>query len=413
MSDETTRVSARVDGQVFDEADFESLLDVIRIGAIDRERDRLLPYELVRRVSQTGFGSARIPARFGGEGASLETVFHRLIRLAAADSNIAHVFRGHLGFVEQLVLDPDPAVQEKWFARVLDGALFGNAQSERSGTSAISTKLDRTDDTVILNGRKFYTTGSIYADWIDLAALDGEAEVQVLASTSDAGVTSIDDWNGFGQRLTGSGTTIFDDARVEPDDIRPYADDKDRDAYIASVFQLVLLGVVAGIAQAALDDTVAFVQPRSRIWGYAGQALPRENHLVQTVVGDLSSAAFAARELVLSNARELDAAINAKLDGRGDARQFLDARLNVYRSQQMVLPLVLKATSDLFEVGGASAVGNDFALDRHWRNARTIASHNPAIQRKRSIGDYELNGQDPQWGLEAPPAHTTKEADAS
>jgi alkylation response protein AidB-like acyl-CoA dehydrogenase len=409
MNNETAQTGDRLAQGQFDDLRFERLLEEIRVGAIDRERDRLLPYELVRRVSETGFGSARIPAEFGGEGATLETVFRRLIRLAAADSNIAHVFRGHLGFVEQLLLEPTRSVQQKWFGRVLGGALFGNAQSERSGTSAISTALDRSGDTIILNGRKFYTTGSIYADWIDLAALDGDEEVQVLASTVDPGVTSIDDWNGFGQRLTGSGTTIFAAAAIEPEDVRPYTDDADRDAYIASVFQLVLLGVVAGIAQSALDDTVAFVQPRSRIWGYAGQALPRENHLVQTVVGDVSSAAFAARELVLSAARELDRAVAARLEGAPVSRLLLDARLNVYRAQQMVLPLVLKATTDLFEVGGASAVGNDFALDRHWRNARTIASHNPAIQRKRSIGDYELNGQDPQWNLEQPPAATTQE----
>jgi hypothetical protein len=42
---------------------------------------------------------------------------------------------------------------------------------------------------------------------------------------------------------------------------------------------------------------------------------------------------------------------------------------------------VLAETTELFEVGGASAVGTGHALDRHWRNVRTIASHNPAIQR--------------------------------
>jgi hypothetical protein len=59
---------------------------------------------------------------------------------------------------------------------------------------------------------------------------------------------------------------------------------------------------------------------------------------------------------------------------------------------------VLDETTQLFEVGGASAVGKQHALDRHWRNVRTIASHNPAIHRKRAIGDYALNGRPPQWG---------------
>ncbi|MGN6127730.1 MAG: hypothetical protein ACTHON_14295, partial [Humibacter sp.] len=46
----------------------------------------------------------------------------------------------------------------------------------------------------------------------------------------------------------------------------------------------------------------------------------------------------------------------------------------------------------------ASAVGRGIALDRHWRNVRTIASHNPAVYRKRAIGDYVLNGRPPRWG---------------
>ncbi|QTV79146.1 hypothetical protein [Microbacterium sp. NIBRBAC000506063] len=37
------------------------------------------------------------------------------------------------------------------------------------------------------------------------------------------------------------------------------------------------------------------------------------------------------------------------------------------------------------------------ALDRHWRNARTVHSHNPAAQRRRAIGDFELNGRRPVW----------------
>jgi hypothetical protein len=38
-------------------------------------------------------------------------------------------------------------------------------------------------------------------------------------------------------------------------------------------------------------------------------------------------------------------------------------------------------------------------LHRHWRNARTIASHNPTIYKARAIGDVEINGADlpPSW----------------
>lgn len=51
-----------------------------------------------------------------------------------------------------------------------------------------------------------------------------------------------------------------------------------------------------------------------------------------------------------------------------------------------------RATTRLFEVGGASATLRTRGLDRHWRNARVLASHNPLIYRARLLGDRAVNG---------------------
>jgi hypothetical protein len=112
----------------------------------------------------------------------------------------------------------------------------------------------------------------------------------------------------------------------------------------------------------------------------------------------LASYAHAARRLVLASAGELDELLAAWRDGTLTDEAVVAAELNVFRAQQIVLPLVLAETTQLFEVGAASAVGRQRTLDRHWRNVRTTASHNPAIQRKRAIGDYALNGRAPKWG---------------
>ena len=54
--------------------------------------------------------------------------------------------------------------------------------------------------------------------------------------------------------------------------------------------------------------------------------------------------------------------------------------------------LALRSATALFDVGGASAAVRDKNLDRHWRNARTLASHNPASYKARAIGALELHG---------------------
>ena len=135
------------------------------------------------------------------------------------------------------------------------------------------------------------------------------------------------------------------------------------------------------------------MRPRRRIFGFSGETLPRDDELVQLVVGELSVAAHAARSLVLASAAELGAALDA---GAG-ADRLKALQLDVYRLQDVVPSLVLDATSRLFEVGGSSAVSTRLALDRHWRNVRTIASHNPVLQRTRAIGMFELNGALPDW----------------
>lgn len=385
----------------FDATRFAELVREAREGAVARERDRDLPHQLIRELLGIGFGAARVPADAGGEGASVVTLVDRLVTLAAADSNVAHVFRGHLAFVEQQFFEPDAARRSLWFDRVLRGQFVGNAQSELAATSDLATTLTEDDDGLLLSGRKYYTTGSIYADWIDLSARYRGEDYQVITSTHVPGVESVDDWAGFGQKLTGSGTTTFTDVRVKPADIRPYSDDDEfRHPYLMGFFQLVLLSVVAGIARAALEDAVAFVRPRRRIFGYAGEAPPRDNHLVQTVIGELSSVAFAVRASVLECARTLDAALDGLHRGQADPAAFLAAELDVYRAQQSVLPAVVQVTAQLFEVGGASAVDEGRALDRHWRNARTIATHNPAIHRRRAIGAWELNGTPPSFNAE-------------
>jgi alkylation response protein AidB-like acyl-CoA dehydrogenase len=388
---------------------FAALLEEARAGAAERERRRDLPHDLVRRLAAAGFSSARVPVEAGGEGAGLEQLFDRLVRLAAADSNVAHLFRGHLAFVEQQHLDVDVERRGQWYARVLQGDLVGNAQSEVSGTSDLSTTLTGGPDApggLRLDGRKYYTTGTLYADWIDLSAVSsahGDRPVQLFVRTDAEGVEVVDDWAGFGQQLTGSGTTTFTHVAVDPADVRSDPEEAGRHAYLMGFFQLVLLGVVAGIGRAAVDDAVAFVRPRSRIFGHAGVSLPREDPLVQSVVGGLSATASAARAVVLQCARELDAALALHLRTRApdgsSSPQALEAlvaaQLEVYKAQQTVLPLVVGATSELFEVGGASSVDVGRALDRHWRNARTVATHNPAVQRRRAIGDHELNGNAP------------------
>ncbi len=70
-------------------------------------------------------------------------------------------------------------------------------------------------------------------------------------------------------------------------------------------------------------------------------------------------------------------------------------QFEAYQIQIALLPLALTAATRLFEVGGSSASSTSLALDRHWRNIRTIAAHNPKTLKAVAVGNYALNGTPP------------------
>ncbi|WP_030516543.1 acyl-CoA dehydrogenase family protein [Nocardia sp. NRRL WC-3656] len=373
---------------------FGPVFDRIAAGAVAREIDRRLAYEEVDWLRQAGFGALRVPAEYGGFGVSVRQLFRLLIDLAAAESNLPQALRVHFSFVEdQLLAEPGPA-REHWLRAAGSGVLVGNAITE-PGVGAVDryrTRLTRgTDNDWLLNGTKYYSTGSLYADHILVAAdRDGE-RVSVLVDANADGVRQSDDWDGFGQRLTASGTTEFNDVRIAEERVLGPGYGAPGRTYATSYLQLVQLAVLAGIAQRAESDVRAWVADRTRSYTHSVADLPRHDPLVQQVIGKLSAAAFGARASVLAVADLLDGVLAA---GAQDEAALDAVELASAQAQLGVIDTVLTATTQLFEVGGASITSEDLRLDRHWRNARTISVHNPAVQKARAIGDHLLNGSE-------------------
>lgn len=370
--------------------------------AVPREQTRELAFEAVQWLRDARFGALRVPVAQGGLGASLPQLFELLIALGEADSNLPQIVRAHFGFVEGRLSSGDTDSQAYWLAKVADGQLWGAAMAERTDTTRNSVTLTAVEPGNRaagwhLNGEKYYCTGTLYADWIAAVALDGDDFVSLAVPTDAPGVTVEDDWDGFGQRLTGSGTTRFEDVRV-PDEhlVRRFKKDELRaESYLSAFYQLFHLATLTGIANAVLRDATDFVKGRTRAFGVPGQSSPKDDPLVQRVIGRLSSLAYSARTQTLAVAQVLQEVYEAEQGGYAIEQHYTEAEICAYQAQQIVLEQVLEATTLLFDVGGASATSATRRFDRHWRNARTLASHNPAIYRERALGNFYLNGITP------------------
>jgi alkylation response protein AidB-like acyl-CoA dehydrogenase len=372
---------------------FAPVFETIAAGAVDRERNGKLPFEEIGLLKEAGFGALRVPVAFGGLGATLRQTFDLLITLAAADSNLPQALRVHFNVVEDLALKKEEAVKARWLTAIAEGAIIGGAATE-PGVGAVDryrTAVTSGPAGLRLDGVKYYTTGTLYADHLIVAADQDGKRISLLVDTHQPGVTVYDDWDGFGQRLTASGTAEFKDVKVTEDRILGPGYGTEGRTFGTAHVQLILLATLAGIARRAAADAADWIRGRTRTFTHAVADLPRNDPLVQQVVGRLSAAAFGARAAVLAAVDELA----RTLAGRHDVPQQLDAsELAAAQAQAIVIDLVLEATAELFEVGGASLTSGKLAIDRHWRNARTIASHNPAIFKLRAIGAYELNWED-------------------
>lgn len=405
LAGEPDRQPGGLDDQALSER-FQPLFQRIAEGAIAREESRQLPYQEVAWLKEAGFGALRVPRRYGGSGVSLPQLFRLISRLGQADSNLPQIFRAHFGFVEDRLNQLDEASDAYWFPRIVAGEIFGAAMAEQGDSTGNTVEVVRQQAHWLINGEKYYSTGTLFAEWISLAAKEGEDFLHVAVPSDAPGVTRVDDWNGFGQRLTGSGTTRF--AQVRVDDPRHIlrrvglaSGEWFKNSYLSAFYQEVHLANLAGIARAILQAGIDFVQGRTRTFGVPGKSYPRENPLVQRVIGRLSALAFAAESLVEHSANALERVWQARQAGTLNKELFSEADIRVYQAQQILLPQALEAASLLFEVGGASAANAERRLDRYWRNARTLASHNPAILREAALGDYYLNGVSPSDAWEA------------
>ncbi|WP_443698109.1 acyl-CoA dehydrogenase family protein [Pseudomonas sp.] len=381
-------------------ARFRPIFARIAEGAVERERSRTLPFEPIKWLKQAGFGAVRVPVEFGGPGASLPQLFQLLIELAAADSNVTQALRGHFAFVEDRLNAQAFSPQNAWFERFVAGELVGNAWTEVGDVKIgqVITRISRQGEQWVANGTKFYSTGSLFVDWIDLYAQRDDTGADVIAAVrvQQPGVRQSDDWDGFGQRTTGSGTSVFENAVVEDDHLIDFST---RFKYQTAFYQLTLLAVLVGSGQAAVREVAQQVRVRARVFSHGNAPAARDDAQVQQVVGKASAQVYTAEAATLRAAQASQRAYMAHFakDAQAEREANIAAELESAQAQVVIADLVLRATSDLFNALGASAARASLQLDRHWRNARTAASHNPLIYKERILGDWEINGTEPPY----------------
>lgn len=373
-------------------------------GVVDRELSGVLPETALKDVARSGLLGISVPGEFGGPDLSRATVVEVLRILAVADSAVSQLLLSHFVLLEAIRglehAEPAPSI----YRDVLEGAQLGNATVERGTRTSVerhTTVARREDGSWLLNGTKYYATGTLGASWIAVAAqIAGTAPTHaatVFVQPTDAGVTlNLDRWSAFGQRGTASGEVEFRDVVVDARYVVDEGAAPDPSTAPPSVLgafdQALHAAVDIGIARAALQDGAHFVTTRSRPWFEAGvERADEEPHVVRRF-GELTARLYALEALLARGAALVDDALAAPPVIRDRAAA---ASLQVAAAKALAQEFAVEIASGIFELTGTSATDRAFALDRHWRNVRVHSLHDPARWKYVHLGNHTLRGTVP------------------
>ena len=362
-------------------------------GAADRDRDRILPYEEMDLLSDAGLLAISVPKAFGGAGVRAGTVARVVATLSRADGSIGQIPQNHFFMLEGLHLQGTEEQKRFFYGRVLAGERLGNGLSELGTKTAHdhATRLSRDGSIYRLNGRKFYSTGVLFAHWVAVVAND-ENNVSTIAFVprETKGITIVDDWSAFGQRTTVSGTTLLDNVEVHPFAVLSFAALFQRPTSMGPFAQIKHAAVQQGIAEAALADTAQFVRHSARPAKDAGVERASDDPYTVAIAGELEIKVDASDALLDRAGEFVDRA-----QAQPSIETVAAASVAVAEAKIASTEAALLVASKLIELAGSSVTLTKHRLDRHWRNARTHTVHDPVRWKYRAVGDYWLNGFNP------------------
>ncbi|WP_317847706.1 SfnB family sulfur acquisition oxidoreductase [Pseudomonas sp. HTZ2] len=370
------------------------LADAARQQASRRDQQRKLPWAEIEQFTRSGLGSISIPKAFGGPEVSFQTIAEVFRVISAADPALGQIPQNQFGMIQLLRLTATEAQQAVLFRSVLDGWRIGNAGPERGtkDTLTLKARIVRDGEQYRVSGEKFYSTGALFAHWVAVKALDEEGRQRLaFVRRGSPGLRIVDDWSGFGQRTTASGTVLLDKVPVDAELVVDNWRQREVPNTQGAASQLIQAAIDAGIAEAAIADAIAFVREKSRPWIEAKVDRASDDPYVIGDIGRLKLELHAAEALLRKAAQVLDEVNAGPVDEASAAR----ASIAVAEAKVLTTEVALQASEKLFELAGSRATLAEFNLDRHWRNARVHTLHDPVRWKYHAVGAWHLNGTRP------------------
>ncbi|WP_151709046.1 SfnB family sulfur acquisition oxidoreductase [Acinetobacter brisouii] len=356
--------------------------------ATERDQQRRLPFEEIQKFSQSGLWAITVPKQYGGAEVSSWTVAQIVALFSGVDGSIGQIPQNHFYALEVLRNTGTEQQKQQLYREVLQGARFGNALAEFKTRNATQkhSQIQAIEGGYIIQGEKFYCTGSLFAHRIPTLVKDAqEREFLAFVPRHSEGLELIDNWSGFGQRTTGSGTVKFNQVFVAEEDVIPFDQAFAQPTLVGPFAQLIHASIEVGIARAAFEETLQRVK-QARPWIDAEINHASQDPLTLYELGQVAVDVKASELLLKQAALAVDVA-----KPKPTVDNIAHASIQVAKVRAHSTDIALLASSKLIELAGSRGSQREDGLDLYWRNARVHTLHDAARWKYYFIGNYVLN----------------------
>lgn len=345
------------------------------------EKSETYPDGVFATLGDAGLLSLPYPVEWGGGGQPYEVYLQVLEEIAARWAAVAVAVSVHSLACHPLFTFGTEEQKQRWLPEMLSGSTIGayslSEPQAGSDAAALTCKATATEDGYRINGTKAWITHGGVADFYNLFARTGEGSRGISCFLVPAGTEGLS----FGKPEEKMGLTAIPTTSAHYDNALVAADRRigaeGQGLQIAfSALDSGRLGIAAvatGLAQAALDEAVAYAQQRT---AFGRKIIDHQG--LGFLLADMAAAVDSARATYLDAARRRDA-------GQPYSRNASVAKL-------VATDAAMKVTTDAVQVLGGYGYTREFRVERYMREAKITQIFEGTNQIQRLVIARSLAG---------------------
>ncbi|HQS09329.1 MAG: acyl-CoA dehydrogenase [Rhizobiales bacterium 24-66-13] len=370
-----------------DQDTFQQFLDTI--GRFVRERmvpneDRLeaedhVPPEVLAEMKDIGLFALTIPEQYDGLGLGMEEEARVLFEVCLASCAYRTVFATTVGIGSQgLVIDGTEEQRQRYLPRLARGEIIGSfcltEPNAGSDAASLRTRAVRDGDSYVINGTKRFITNAPDAGLFTVFARTNPEEkgaAGISAFLVEAGTPGLSlgkPDKKMGQRGSHTCDVIFEDCRVPTSALLGGVEGQGFKTAMKVLDRgrLHIAAASVGAAERLIRDSLTYAMDRRQF----GRPIA-EFQLVQAMLADSRTEAYAARCMVLDAARRRDAGENVTA---------LASCAKLFATE-----MVGRVADRAVQIHGGSGYIADFKVERFYRDVRLFRLYEGTSQIQQII----------------------------